>query len=130
MPEGWDADPYDSPYAYSNGMKLNSPGTTIKSPKFVAVTGVDVGLIINKLNSNQKSHGGLDAFLIEALNESGTVVDSTTLGAVGQLTTGTQTVTVTGEGIVQIRVKFQDYYTDGSVCYNINLGGITLTQAA
>lgn len=131
MPEGWDADPYDSPYGYTNGIKLNKPGSIVKSPKFVAVQSVDVGLIINKLNANTKTAGGLDAFLIEALNNSGTVVGTTTLGAAGTLTAGqTAVATVAGTDIVQIRITFQDYYTDGSTVYNINWGGVTLTETA
>ena len=119
---------HPDPQFYSNGgLKVNYVGIGVLTPTFDAQNSLKVTLTIKALNANQKSENSAttDALTVYGLDASGNVVATASTNAIE---VGDIEVTLEGTGIVQIKVIMTDYYNDGTVCYNINLGGVKVSK--
>ena len=121
------SDKYPNPAFYSNGgLKLNFEGQGVITNKFASQTSLKVSLNILALNDNTKTAASDDVFTIYALNDKGDVVAKATLKEVK--VGSDNTVTVAGEGIVQIKVIMTGYPKSGTICKNVSFGGIVLNN--
>ncbi len=121
------SDKYPNPAFYSNGgLKLNFEGQGVITNKFAPQTSLKVSLNILALNDNTKTAASDDVFTIYALNDKGDVVTKATLKEVK--VGADNTVTVAGEGIVQIKVIMTGYPKSGTTCKNVSFGGIVLNN--
>ncbi len=121
------SDKYPNPAFYSNGgLKLNFEGQGVITNKFAPQTSLKVSLNILALNDNTKTASSDDVFTIYALNDKGDVVAK---AALKEVKVGSDnTVTVAGEGIVQIKVIMTGYPKSGTTCKNVSFGGIVLNN--
>lgn len=134
MPEGWtyvssDPEKYPNPEFYSDGgLKMRYINQGIESPAFSAASNVNVIINIKALNNNTKQEDpNIDPFTVTGYNEAGEEVSSATLKEVA---VGENTVALEGSGIVKVKIIMTDYYSDGSVCKNVSLGGVTVNDEA
>ena len=132
MPEGLtyitNNEKYPDPSFYGDGgLKMNYVNQAVQTGTFEVQSSVVVVLTVNKLNDNEKTNGGKDAFTVYGLNANGEVVATAGLENV---VVGTNAVVLTGEGIVTVKVVMTDY-TAGSAgkCANVNLGGVVVAKA-
>ena len=102
-------------------MKFVNQG--VLTGKFTSSNTVTVILKVNALNGNEKNGTDADAFTFYGLNESGEVVVTVTLD---EIAAGENTVTLSGNGIVQVKVIMTDYPHNGTKFCNVSLGGITI----
>ncbi len=108
----------------SGGLKMNKTGMGVLSNTFVAQTSINVTFNVGALN--QKTTAGSDtatteAFIVYGLDANGEVVDSEILDAV---VVGDNTVTLTGEGIVQVKIVMNAFPYDGTAQCNVNLSSV------
>ena len=116
---------YPNPSWYSDGgLKMNYENMGVLSGTFEAASTVEVTLNINALNENTKTGKSGDAFKVYGLDASGAVVAEAGLATVAK---GSNTVTLEGEGIVQVKVMMTAYPHNGNKYCNVSLGGVTLT---
>lgn len=130
LPTGWtyitNNDQYPDAAFYSDGgLKLNFEGQGILSPAFEAQSAVKVSLTINALNENTKTATSEDVFTYYGLNASGETVATTAVKDANA-----NVATITGEGIVQVKVIMTGYPHNGNKYCNVNLGGVKIEAAA
>lgn len=120
---------YPDPNFYADGgLKMNYVNMGVQTAAFEAQSKVVVTLTINALNDNQKTDGGKDAFTVYGLDANGNVVAEAGLENVVK---GENSVTLTGEGIVSIKVVMTDYPAGSAgKCANASLGGVKVSKAA
>ena len=119
---------YPTPEFYSDGgLKMRYINQGVLTSKFDAQNSLKVILTINAINANQKTEGSTttDAFTVYGLDASGNVVATASTNAIQA---GDIELVLEGTGIVQVKVIMTDYYNDGTVCYNINLGGVKVSK--
>lgn len=109
----------------TGGLRFKYVDTYITTPTFTASSTVKVNITGLRLTQNEKTHNGVnDIFTIYGLDANGNNV------ATGSITTSNETgdniATLTGEGIVSLKIVFTSYPTNGSVCYNIAISNIIL----
>ena len=118
---------YPTPEFYNTlgGLKMRFVNQGVLTSTFTEQSAVKVTIVINSLNENQKSDtAGVDAFTVYGLDKNGNTVATATLNT---LTVGDgNTVTLTANGIVAVKVIMTDYYSNGSTCFNVGLGGIKI----
>ncbi len=120
---------YPNPGFYSSGsLKMNFVNMGVQTTAFAAQGSLKVTLNIAALNA--KDSGTEDAtkpaFTVTGLDASGNVVATATLDTV---VVGNNTVTLTGEGIVAVKVVMTDYpVTDGTI-FNVGLAGVKVETA-
>ena len=102
---------------------MNYVNQGVLTGKFTSSNTVTVILKVNVLNENTKNGTDADAFTFYGLNESGEVVATVTLD---EISAGENTVTLSGNGIVQVKVIMTDYPHNGTKFCNVNLGGLTV----
>ncbi len=119
---------YPDPAFYGNGgLKLNFVGQGVETVAFTATNSVTVEITFYAKNSNQKSQSNDDKVLtVTGLDTSGATVATKELKSADIIVdedTPTS-VALSGTGIAKVKVIMSDYYTDGSVCYNLNLKSV------
>ena len=118
---------FPNPSFYSDGgLKMNYVNMGVQTANFTAQNSVTVTITINALNENQKSdNASVDAFTVYGLDAAGNVVATATINT---LATGENTVTLTGEGIVAVKVVMTDYpVLDTGKCANVSFAGIKVS---
>ena len=117
------SDKYPDPDFYTNGgLKMKFVNQGIQTATFAKQSSVKVTFNIKALNENEKSEtAGVDALTFYGLNSGGSVVAKATLNS---LKVGNNEVVLNGEGIVSVKVVMTDYYSNGSKCCNISVGGL------
>ena len=128
MPEGLsyitNNDSFPNPSFYSNGgLKMNYENMGVLTETFDAKASLNVTLNVLSLNENTKTGSSEDAFTVYGLNASGETVATATLQ---EVVAGENTVTITGEGIVQVKVLMTAYPNNGTKFCNVSLGGLSL----
>lgn len=132
IPEGWtyitNNSQYPDPDYYKDGeLKLNFEGMGVESPIFAAQSGVTVTINIAALNENTKTAAAsTDLFTFTALSESGEVVNNATLQS---LNVGNNTVNLSGEGIVKVKVIMTGYPHNGNKYCNVSLASVTVSAS-
>ncbi|MDE6660564.1 MAG: hypothetical protein K2J93_01920 [Anaeroplasmataceae bacterium] len=123
-----DSKTYGDSYYSDGGLKLNNEGCGVKSSTFTAVNSCEVVIKINKLNENTRTAASTDVFTVKAYNAAGEVVDTKTLTSVAE--GDGNTVTLSGTGIVYVEVVMTGYPSNGTTCYNVNLGAVVVKSVA
>ena len=119
---------YPNPSFYKDGgLKMNFENMGVLTTTFEAQNSVNVTLTINALNGNTKTGSSNDVFTVYGLNSAGEVVATTVLQTV---VVGDNTVTLEGEGIVQVKVIMTAYPHNGTQYCNVSLGGLKVTASA
>ena len=126
MPEGLtyitNNESYPDPSFYSNGgLKMNFENMGALTAAFEAQTSVSVVLNVLALNSNTKTSSSTNFFTVYGLNAAGEVVAQAALTSV---VAGENTVALTGEGIVQVKVILTGYPVVDGTAHNVSLGGV------
>lgn len=137
IPTGWTyitnnaeyPDPSFYKTAGAEGLKMNFENMGMESPAFSAVDAATVILNINALNENTKTGASDDAFTITGLNASDAVVDTKTIGKTA-VVAGDNQVSLSGSGIVKVKVMMTGYPYNGTKYCNVNLRTITVTIAS
>jgi hypothetical protein len=115
---------YPNPSWYSNGgLKMSYVNQGVSTATFAAQSSVKVTLTFSVLNPNEKTQNDKDAFTFYGLDANGNVVATVTTDTITDLKAS---VVLSGEGIVSVKVIMTDYYSDGTVCYNLNLVTVTV----
>lgn len=121
-----------SPAFYSDGgykFNSNSSVVTLTTAKFDAQSSIKVNLKVNALNKKNTEAGEVTTtFTVCGLDASGNVVATQTIAS-NAVVAGDNIVTLTGTGIVQVTVAFNDFPSnaDGFLC-NVSLGGIIINK--
>ena len=103
-------------------MRFENQG--VQTAKFNATNKVVVSINVNALNENTKTSAqSNDVFTVYGLNASGNTVATAALTSV---VTGNNQVTLTGTGIVSVKVIMTGYPYNGNKYCNVSLGGIDL----
>lgn len=123
---------YPNPAFYDKsggGLKMNYVNMGVQTAAFAAQSKVVVTLNVLALNDNSKTNSGKDAFTFYGLDANGNVVATASLANVVK---GENSVTLTGEGIVSIKVVMTDYTAGNAAgkCANVNLAGVKVSKAA
>ena len=115
---------YPNPdFGSAGGWKLRFEGMAVETATFSAANSVKVTLEISQLNPNDKTGTSSNYFTITGLNASGNVVDTKYLTTVQ---VGSNDVTLSGEGIVKVKIAFTGFPYNGTKYLNPVITNITL----
>lgn len=124
-------DPVEHPnpgFYADGGLKMNFVNMGVQTSTFEAQSNVVVTLVVNALNNNTKAASDKDSFTIYGLDANGNVVAT---AGIANVVKGENTITLTGEGIVAVKVVMTDYpVVSGTTCANVSLGGVKVSKAA
>lgn len=104
------------------GLKLNKIGQGILSNKFAATNVLYVNVKVLALNENTKTcNPEIPAITVYGYNEAGELVAKASENTV---TKGYNSFVLQGDAIVQVKVVFTDFPTDGTKCYNLSVESV------
>ena len=113
-----------TPSYYGNGgLKLTSLNRTLTTDTLPESNNLVVTLVIGALNAkgNVSNDTTTPAFTIYGLDSNDEVVATEILSTVE---VGRNQVTLSGNGIVKVQIKFTNFPYDGAKQYNVNLSGV------
>ncbi len=118
---------YPDPSFYADGgLKMNYVNMGVQTSTFEAQSEVVVVINVRALNDNTKTAGDADAFTVYGLDANGNVVATASLANV---VAGDNAVTLTGAGIVSVKVVMTDYPAGNkSACANVSLGAVKVCK--
>lgn len=117
---------YAAEFYGNGGLKLTKEGQGVQTANFEATNSVEVSFNILALNGNTKTAGSAEyVFTITGHDANGNVVAT---AGYNDVVKGDNTVTLTADSasIVSVKILYTRYYNDGTKCYNLSLGGVTL----
>ena len=120
---------YPNPSFYNNagGLKMNYVNQGVQTAAFAAQNSVVVTFTIAALNENTKSGTDADCYTVYGLDANGNVVATAGLAEVVK---GENSVTLTGEGIVAVKIVMTDYPHNGNKFCNAELTVVKVSKAA
>ena len=109
----------------SGGLKLRFEGQGVQTTSFQTVNQLYVTIVIGALNENTKTGTNSDYFTVYGLNASGSVVATSKLTSVK---VGDNTVNLSGNGIVSVKVIMTGYPYNGNKYCNPLMTGLVLSS--
>lgn len=129
IPEGFEYIPsnpkYPNPEFYSSGaLKIRFLNMGTYTNSFAPQTSVNVSLIVDAINENNKSIDGNDntkVITVKAYNEAGEVVDTDYINNI-EKNVETTAITLTGEGITKVSLVYTNWFvTSNNKAANLGL---------
>lgn len=119
---------YPNPSFYKNagGLKMNFGNMGVQTATFEAQNSVVVTFTIAALNQNSKTGEAGDCFKVYGLDANGNVVAEAGLATVVK---GENAATLTGEGIVSVKVVMVTWPHDGTKYCNVELTKVVVAKA-
>lgn len=119
---------YPNPSFYANGsLKMNYVNMGVQTGTFEAQSSVVVTIDIAALNAKKTSDNAGDCFTVYGLDANGNTVATAVLDTVS---VGENALTLTGEGIVSVKVVMTAFPYNGEYDCNAGLKGVKVAKAA